>query len=77
MEEISVENKIFSRTNKIGDLENKDKRKKKHKINLPRKSARTVFEELKNLPKLNEYEKKHLKRLAFQNPGCSKSKYNS
>ena len=60
MGEISVENKIFSRTNKIGDLENKDKRKKKHKINLPRKSARTVFEELKNLPKLNEYEKKQL-----------------
>ena len=39
---------------------NQEKRKKKPKIKLPRKTARTVFEDLKKLPKLTEFEKKQL-----------------
>ena len=50
---------MIFRTNKIGNLE-KEKKRKKPKIKLPRKTARTVFEDLKNLPKLTEFEKKQL-----------------
>ena len=39
---------------------NPEKGKKKPKIKLPRKTARTVFEDLKKLPKLTEFEKKQL-----------------
>merc|ERR1712123_456548 len=67
--EVECGKKNPSIQNKIGDLESADKRKKKGKpdIHLPRKSARTVFEELKKLPKLTEFEKKQLKiyKLSF------------
>ena len=52
---------LFLRTNKIGTLDEDKKRKKKPEIKFPRKTARTVFEELKKLPKLTEFEKKQLK----------------
>ena len=38
----------------------KEKKRKKPKFKLPRKTARTVFEDLKKLPKLTEFEKKQL-----------------
>ena len=39
---------------------NQEKRKKNPKIKLPRKTARTVFEDLKKTPKLTDFEKKQL-----------------
>ena len=49
------------RMNEIGDLQSITKRKKKPEIKFPRKSARTVFEKLKLLPNLSEFDKKQLK----------------
>merc|ERR1719500_1721950 len=46
--------------NKIGDLSDASKRKKKPQIHLPRKTARAVFKQLEKLPKLTEFEKKQL-----------------